>query len=165
MTFSIPPLDQLPDPAIALHATAADWRSAIRAAAEALTESGCSEPSYGDRMIALVEEYGPYIVIAPGLAMAHARPGPDVTAPGIVVVTLAEPVTFGHAYNDPVSVVLGLAATEADQHVAAVASLANLFNDESVIPALAAATSRDEVRRLLRAAHPPVSDSTPGEAS
>lgn len=152
MTFSIPPLDQLPDPAIALHATATDWRSVVRAAAQALTASGCAEPSYGDRMIALVEEYGPYIVIAPGLALAHARPGPDVTAPGIVVVTLAEPVPFGHAYNDPVSVVLGLAATEADEHVATVAALANLFNDESLVPALAAATSRDEVRRLLASA-------------
>lgn len=164
MTFSIPPLDQLPDPAIALHATATDWRSAVRAAAEALTASGCSEPTYGDRMIALVDEYGPYIVIAPGLALAHARPGPDVTSPGIVVVTLAEPVPFGHAYNDPVSVVVGLAATEADEHIATVASLANVFNDESLVPALAAATDRDEVRRLLGAAHPS-SDTPPGAAS
>ena len=145
------PLDQLPDPAIALKAVAPDWRSAVRAAAAALEASGSADAAYGERMIAMVEEYGPYIVIAPGLAMAHARPGPDVHAPGVVLVTLAEPVAFGHAHNDPVSVVIGLAATEADQHVASVAALANVFNDESVIPALAAATTRDEVRALLAA--------------
>jgi PTS system ascorbate-specific IIA component len=152
MSFPLPSLDQLPDPAIALKATATDWRSAVRVAAGALSAAGYAEESYGDRMIALVEENGPYIVIAPGLAMAHARPGPDVHAPGLALVTLASPVNFGHAHNDPVSVVIGLAATEADQHVASVAALANVFNDESIVPALAAATSRDEIRALLGAA-------------
>ncbi|MGA1835609.1 PTS sugar transporter subunit IIA [Herbiconiux sp. 11R-BC] len=151
MTSTPPSLEQLPDPAIVLRATAPDWRSAIRVAAGAFEVSGMADESYGDRMIALVEEYGPYIVIAPGLAMAHARPGPDVHRAGMVLVTLAEPVAFGHAHNDPVSVVLGLAATEADQHVAAVAALANVFNDEALVPALAAATSKDEVRSLLGA--------------
>jgi PTS system ascorbate-specific IIA component len=158
MTYQMPPLDELPDAAISLHRAAADWRGAVREAAAALTATGVADPSYGDRMIAMIEEYGPYIVIAPGLAMAHARPGPDVHAPGLVMVTLDEPVSFGHAYNDPVSVVIGIAATEADQHVASVAALANLFNDETVIPALAAAADRDEVRRLLAAAsHPDLS--------
>lgn len=149
MSFTPPPLDQLPDSAIALNAIAPDWRSAVRLAAEALAAAGYSDVGYGDRMIALVEEYGPYIVIAPGLAMAHARPGPDIHAPGLAIVTLAEPVSFGHAHNDPVSVVIGLAATESDQHVASVATLANVFNDASVIPGLAAATTKDEVRQLL----------------
>ena len=44
----------------------------------------------------MVDEHGPYIVIAPGLALAHARPGPEVLADGLAVVTLAEPVPFGH---------------------------------------------------------------------
>jgi PTS system ascorbate-specific IIA component len=144
-TFSEP----LPDTAIALGIEADDWRDAVRSVGGALEASGCTDASYSERMIALVEEYGPYIVIAPGLAMAHARPGPDVHASGLAVVTLAAPVHFGHAHNDPVSVVIGLAATEADSHVAAVAALANVFNDESVVPALASARDADDVRRLL----------------
>ena len=153
MTSSFP--EQLPDTAVALGVDAHDWRAAVRAVGAALEASACAEASYAERMIALVEEYGPYIVIAPGLAMAHARPGPDVHASGLAVVTLAHPVSFGHAHNDPVSVVIGLAATEADSHVAAVAALANVFNDETVIPALAAARDADEVRRLLTDADAP----------
>ncbi|QJU54473.1 PTS sugar transporter subunit IIA [Herbiconiux sp. KACC 21604] len=151
MASSIEPLHDLSDHAIALHRTVADWRGAVLAAAEALQADGRCEEGYGERMIALVEEYGPYIVIAPGLALAHARPGPDVLSAGLALVTLDEPVAFGHAHNDPVSVVIGLAATEADQHVASVAALANVFNDESVVPALAAAETPTEVRRLLGA--------------
>ncbi|WP_440708471.1 PTS sugar transporter subunit IIA [Herbiconiux sp. YIM B11900] len=155
MTYELPPLGDLPDEAITIGAHAADWRGAIRAAADALVASGAVEEPYAERMIALVEQFGPYIVIAPGLALAHARPGPDVLAPGLALVTLAEPVAFGHAHNDPVSVVIGLAAAEADQHVASVAGLANVFNDPSVIPALAEAGSADEIRSLLRRAAEP----------
>lgn len=158
MTYELPPLGELPDEAITIGAHAEDWRAAVRAAADALVASGAVEEPYGERMIALVEQFGPYIVIAPGLALAHARPGPDVLAPGLALVTLAVPVAFGHAHNDPVSVVIGLAAAEADQHVASVAGLANVFNDPSVIPALAEAGSADEIRRLLsRAAEPGLS--------
>ncbi|MGD8195636.1 PTS sugar transporter subunit IIA [Herbiconiux sp. P18] len=155
MTYQMPPLDKLPEAAISLQQSVDDWQGAVRASAAALTAIGAADASYGDRMIAMIQEYGPYIVIAPGLAMTHARPGPDVHAPGLVIVTLAEPVHFGHAHNDPVSVVIGIAATEADEHVASVAALANLFNDETVIPALAAATDPGAVRRLLAAASRP----------
>ena len=97
----------------------------------------------------MIEEHGPYVVIAPGLALAHARPGPAVLADGLAIVTLAEPVTFGHPYNDPVRVVLGLAIKSTDTHLAAVAELANVFNDSNAIEALAQATSVAEVTAIM----------------
>jgi PTS system ascorbate-specific IIA component len=151
MTRRQPSLPDLPDDAVVIGAHVGDWRAAVRRVGAALTAAGLATAPYGERMIDLVEEYGPYIVIAPGLALAHARPGPDVRRPGIAVVTLASPVAFGHAHNDPVSVVVGLTATEPDQHVASVAALANVFNDESLVPRLAAASTAAEVRALLGA--------------
>jgi len=87
--------------------------------------------------------------LAPGLALAHARPGPDVLADGLAVVTLATPVSFGHPHNDPVSVVLGLAIKSADTHIEAVAELANVFNDSSTIARLTAAASVEEVLQIM----------------
>jgi PTS system ascorbate-specific IIA component len=142
-------LPLLPTQAIRLGVEVADWRAAVRAAGEALTDAGFALPAYADHMVRMIDEHGPYVVIAPGLALAHARPGPDVLGDGIAVVTLATPVDFGHPYNDPVSVVLALAVTAADAHVTLVAELANLFNDSSAITEIAAATSVDEVRRIL----------------
>lgn len=147
-------LPALADRAIVLHARAADWRDAIRAAGDALVDSGCTTSEYTEAMIRMVDAHGPYIVIAPGLALAHARPGPEVRCDGLSVVTLAEPVAFGHAHNDPVSVVIGLAGVAADSHLSAVAELVNAFNEPAVIPAIAAAASRDEVRGLLGAKAP-----------
>ena len=68
---------------------------------------------------------------------------------GLAVVTLDEPVVFGHPHNDPVSVVIGLAVSTPEGHVSSVAELANVFNDPEAIPALAAATDVAEVHRIL----------------
>jgi PTS system ascorbate-specific IIA component len=144
--MALPPL---PDEAVVIGARVADWREAVRLAGRALVDSGAAREGYGDEMVRMIDEHGPYVVIAPGLVLAHARPGDDVVRDGLAVVTLAEPVPFGHPHNDPVSVVLGLAIVTVGGHLESIADLANVFNEASVIPALAAATSVDEVRRLM----------------
>lgn len=143
------PIPSLPDTAVELRATAADWRAAVRLAGEALTRSGASTPGYSDAMVELVERHGPYIVIAPGLALAHARSGGDVRADGLAVVTLAEPVEFGHPHNDPVRVVLGLALASSARQIGALAAIANVFNDSDAVERIARADSADEVRAVL----------------
>lgn len=144
--MSLPPLTES---AIILGADASDWRAAVRLAGLALANSGAALPSYADEMIRMIEEHGPYVVIAPGLALAHARPGPAVLADGLAVVTLATPVAFGHPHNDPVSVVLGLAISSADRHLESIAALANVFNDSSAIVDLAAAGTAAEVMAIM----------------
>ncbi|TFD54188.1 PTS sugar transporter subunit IIA [Cryobacterium frigoriphilum] len=144
--MSLPPL---PLSAISIGVHAEGWRAAVTAAGAALERSGATSASYAERMVAVIEEFGAYVVIAPGLALAHARPGTDVLRDGLSVVTLAEPVNFGHPHNDPVSVVVGLAVSSADQHVHFVAELANVFNTATVIPTLAAATDAEGIRSLF----------------
>ncbi|WP_157009322.1 PTS sugar transporter subunit IIA [Agromyces laixinhei] len=139
----------LPDEAIVLGAHVDDWRAAVREAGRALVRSGSTASGYADRMIGVIEEFGAYVVIAPGLALAHARPGPDVRREGLSVVTLAEPVPFGHPHNDPVRIVVGLAVANAEEHVARVARLANAFNDSGIVGRMARAETTDEVRSLL----------------
>jgi PTS system ascorbate-specific IIA component len=147
--MALPPLTAS---AIELRAEAADWRAAVAIAGEVLARCGAATPAYGAEMVRMIEEHGPYVVIAPGLALAHARPGPAVLADGLAIVTLATPINFGHPHNDPVSVVLGLAIATADEHLAAVAHLANVFNDSAAIHELAAATTTDEVLRIMSVA-------------
>ena len=146
------PLPPLTETGIVLGADAADWRAAVRLAGSALTAVGSARAGYSDEMIRMIEEHGPYVVIAPGLALAHARPGPDVIGDGLAVVTLREPVDFGHPHNDPVRVVLGLAILRVESHLASVAAIANIFNDSDAVSALAAATSADEVLAIMGAA-------------
>jgi len=148
------PLPDLSEARVELHADAADWREAIRGVGALLSETGATEAGYTQRMIDVIDEFGAYVVIAPGLALAHARPGADVREDALAVLTLAEPVRFGHPHNDPVSVVLGLAVTTSESHVGWVAEIANVFNDPTAIPRLAAASTLDEVQAVFGAQTP-----------
>lgn len=147
-------LPPLPLDAIEIGATAVDWRAAVRVAGDGLVRSGAATANYSDEMIRMIEEHGPYVVIAPGLALAHARPGNAVRSDGLAIATLAQPVDFGHPHNDPVRVVLALAIAAPDEHLAAVAALANVFNDSSAIEDLASARSAEEVQRIMGAVEP-----------
>jgi PTS system ascorbate-specific IIA component len=144
--MALPPL---PTEAIEIGAVVDDWRAAVSLAGDALVRSGAAKPGYAGEMIRMIEEHGPYVVIAPGLALAHARPGPDVLADGLAIITLGTPIAFGHPHNDPVRVVLAIAIAKAGEHLAAVAGLANIFNDSTAIADLAAATTPEEVQRIM----------------
>ncbi|NSC24972.1 PTS sugar transporter [Streptomyces albus subsp. chlorinus] len=139
----------LPAEAIRLGLTADDWRSAVRAAGDLLVATGTSTDAYTDAMVRTVEENGPYIVIAPGFAFAHARPSPEVLRTGLSWVRLAEPVTFGHQTNDPVTLVVALAARDSGSHTAAMAALARLLGDPETEAALRAASDPEALRRVL----------------
>jgi PTS system ascorbate-specific IIA component len=129
----------LPAVAVRVAVPAANWRAAVRAAGELLVASGSTTPAYTDEMISTVESLGPYIVIAPGIALAHSRPSPSVLRPGLSLARLAHPVAFGHKSNDPVNLVIGLASPDDNGHVDALATLADLLSDDERRTALLAA--------------------------
>ncbi|MCW7985365.1 PTS sugar transporter [Streptomyces platensis subsp. clarensis] len=141
--------DLLPVAAVRLDVRAADWREAIRAAGGLLTETGATTGAYTAEMIRNVEENGPYIVIAPGFAFAHARPSPAVHRTGLSWVRLEQPVEFGHASNDPVHLVVGLAAEDSGAHTAAMAALAKLLADPATARALHEAAGPEALRAVL----------------
>lgn len=156
-------LSSLIDPAaVRLDAPAADWREAIRASGELLVATGATDPAYTDAMIRTVEEHGPYIVIAPGFALAHSRPDESVHRTALSFVRLAEPVAFGSAANDPVTLVMALAAADSSQHQAALAGLAGVLADPQGRRRLDEATTTDEVLAALGAedAEPATADGT-----
>lgn len=125
------------------------WEGAVRAAGDILVSAGSIEPLYIEEMIAAVHELGPYMVIMPGFALAHARPSPAVLRNDMSLVVLDTPVEFG-CENDPVSVVLCIACTDTASHTASLTAVANALLDESIFDKLALAKSPDEVCALLR---------------
>ncbi|MGX1761936.1 PTS sugar transporter subunit IIA [Streptomyces lydicus] len=70
--------DLLPQAAVRLDVRVTDWREAIRTAGGLLVGTGATTEAHTAEMIRNVEENGPYLVIAPGFAFAHARPSPAV---------------------------------------------------------------------------------------
>ncbi|MFT0761478.1 PTS sugar transporter subunit IIA [Actinomyces sp. F1_1611] len=142
-------LEMLPESAIMVDAEASDWRAAIRLSGDALVAGGITTPEYTDQMIETVEKLGPYIVIAPGLALAHSRPTDAVLKTGLSWVGLRSPVEFGSKRNDPVRLVVGLAAFDHQEHLQAMSQLAMLVSDPQCLNTLAALDTVDAVREAI----------------
>lgn len=134
---------------ICLDESAKDWRAAIALAGELLERQGATSSAYTQAMITSVEENGPYIVVAPGFAFAHARPSEAVHRTAMSWVRLARPVEFGHAANDPVTLVVALSAKDQKEHLQAMRKLATLLGSPETRTALDRASTPEEVLAVL----------------
>ena len=142
--------DLLTEDAIRLDVEASTWQEAIGAAGALLEATGVADGRYTQAMIDSVVEHGPYIVLTPGFAFAHARPSDAVHRTGLSYVRLAQPVEFGHKANDPVTLVVGLASKNHDAHMKALQQLAMLISVPSTMAALEAAASPRELLHIIR---------------
>ena len=125
-----------------------DWKDAIRKAGDLLIASGDIEASYIENMIASVEELGPYMVIAKGFALAHAAPCEAVKNNAVSLINLKEGVDFGSS-NDPVKVVMALACTDRESHIASLSKIAMRLMKEGMIAKLADCESAEELYGLI----------------
>ena len=72
------------------------WEEAVQAVGELLLSAGKIKPEYITSMKRVLKEMGPYAVIAPGIVLLHARPEDGVIEPCLGLITLVDPVPFGH---------------------------------------------------------------------
>ncbi|MBN1267886.1 MAG: PTS sugar transporter subunit IIA [Anaerolineales bacterium] len=137
--------DLLTEETVAANLPAAGWSDAADLVGGLLVSAGKIEQRYIQAAREVVEEIGPYIVLAPGIALLHARPEDGVLEPCLALVTLSEPVYFGSPENDPVDLVFMLGAVDKDQHLTALQQLAMLLSNEEVLEELRAADSSHQL--------------------
>ena len=113
---------------IKLNQSAADWKAAIKIGTDLLERAGTIEPRYSDTIISNIEKMGPYIILAPGLAMPHARPEEGVIKTSFALVTLKEPVVF-EGEDEPVSVLITLAGSDSDKHMEGLMEITQTLDD------------------------------------
>ena len=129
---------------------AADWEDAIRRSAQHLLETGKIEERYIRAMIDAVHRVGPYIVLGNHVALAHARPECGVNELSVHFTTLEPPIPFGSEKFDPVSLIITLAAVDADSHLELISELADILMEETHVERLSSCTTEREFVELLR---------------
>jgi PTS system ascorbate-specific IIA component len=135
---------------IRLQAEAQDWQQAVKLGVDLLVDAGIVEPRYFDAILAGVEKFGPYFILAPGLAMPHGRPEEGVLKTGFALVTLKTPVRFGDEDNDPIDILITMAAVDAKAHQeVGIMQVVNLFEDEANFDRLRTCSSAQQVLELI----------------
>lgn len=141
--------DILSDDNILLETEEFTWQEAIKKVAEPLLSKEIITGDYIQAMIESVEEYGPYIVIGPHLALAHARPEDGSLKLGLSLSIFEKPVVFGHEFNDPVKVMFCLSAIDSYSHLNVMKRLVNLIREEDNLIKLTEAKSIKTVKEIL----------------
>ncbi len=139
----------LPPERVVTGVHAANWEEAVRAVGKVMVETGVVEEGYVDGMIATTKELGPYIVIAPGVAIPHSRPEDGVISTCLAYARLVPPVNFGNKENDPVHILFALGGLDHAQHVEALQQIAEILSDPVKFDELLEADTVEAVTAVL----------------
>lgn len=107
-----------------------NWEEAIKMSAKPLLENGFINDGYLKAMIDSVHEHGPYIVIAPRVAMPHARPETGALKMGFSVLKLQEPVKFSEEAEHEVDLLVALSCENAESHIQALQFIVGILSDQ-----------------------------------
>jgi mannitol operon transcriptional antiterminator len=134
----------------ALNIDAKNWEEAVKISGDLLVKAGFVEERYTQAMIDSVKELGPYVVIAPGVALPHARPEDGVHEPCMSLVTLKNPINFGNKNNDPVKILVSFGTIDDKMHVEALKKLARIIGDAEKLELLKYAEDYETIESVIR---------------
>lgn len=141
-------LDELITPQdITLRSSVKSWEEAIRLCSRPLVKSGKINPEYVEAMIHH-NDYDPYIVIGPNIAIPHAAPEEGVNQVGMSLLRLTEGVSFTADYN--INLVIVIAAVDKRQHIHALMQLMKLAGSEQGRNNIINASSIKEIHNILQ---------------
>ncbi|URZ86851.1 PTS sugar transporter subunit IIA [Floricoccus penangensis] len=128
-----------------------DWKDAIKISSENLLEKDLITEEYISELINSVEEYGPYIVLVPGVAMPHSQAESEaVKGTAITFTHFNNPISFedGNEEKDA-QLFFTLAAKNPAEHMENIANLSELLMEDGMIESLIAARSIEDIKELL----------------
>lgn len=139
----------LPTENIQIVDSVCDWKQAITLAAQPLLEKEAITQAYIKAIFNSHQELGPYYVLAPGLAMPHARPEQGAIKNRLSLLHIKKGVCFDSEENDPIYVVIMLCALSGDEHINMITALADIFSDDERLSALLKASSMETIQAVI----------------
>ena len=135
---------------VAVEVEVKNWEEAVRAGGKLLLDAGFIKDSFIDEMVNTVNEFGPYIVIEKGIALAHAEPSAGVNKIGCSILTLKDPIEFGNEANDPVKLVISLCALDGNSHMELISDLANVIMSDETMNKIFSAKNKEEILDAIK---------------
>ncbi|SON48928.1 PTS sugar transporter subunit IIA [Vibrio tapetis] len=106
--------------------------------------------SYVEAIKAKHNEIGAYYVLAPKIAMPHARPEDGVNEAALQVTVFKEGVDLESQDNGDVYLSITLAAMDSDSHINTIMALSELFQNDDDIDAIITANSTEQIIDILK---------------
>ncbi len=126
------------------------WEDAIKTASEPLLEKNFISKEYVDTMINNTKELGPYFIVAPKIAIPHARPENGVNKLGMSLLKINQEIGFSDKEEHLANIVIVLAAEDNNSHLKALTQLTELLSNEDDTNSLLQATSIDDALKIIK---------------
>lgn len=140
-------IDYFPESSISIKSAAKDWQEAIDFSMSSLLQNHYINAGYIEAIKTSTLTNGPYYILAPGVAMPHARPECGALKTGMSLTLLKQEVQF--ADDEPVKLLIGLSAADADSHIGAIQALSELLCEEDKLSALLTAKSEKQLADII----------------
>lgn len=127
-----------------------DWESSIDLVCKPLINDGSIENSYIDSIKTTTKNIGPYYVLAPQIAMPHSRPENGVNKNALALLIVRNGVRFNSEENDPVKLLLLLAAKDSTQHLELIQAISTFFCNEDDVSQVINAESIDDIMEIVK---------------
>ncbi|MGY5368623.1 PTS sugar transporter subunit IIA [Enterobacter oligotrophicus] len=137
------------DTTITLQDSVESWPQALELCAKPLLDLQVISPEYVTAIIEQHRTLGPYYVLAPGLAMPHARPEEGAKGLGLSLLKLKQGVSFDAGEFDPVDVIVMLAAPDKHSHIEMISALAELFSSDDDMAELHQSNTLEEIKIII----------------
>ncbi|HKL41790.1 MAG TPA: PTS sugar transporter subunit IIA [Clostridia bacterium] len=124
------------------------WQESIKLSAEKLLEKNYITQNYVEAAINNIVKNGPYIIIIPKVAIPHSRPEDGVNETSASLLKLNKPVMYPK--DNPVKVVLMLAAADKEKHLKMISSLTDLLSDQEKMAKIMDATLVEEIVNIIK---------------
>lgn len=141
-------IDYFPASSISIKSSATNWQEAIDFSMSSLLANHYVNTNYIQAIKDLTITIGPYYILAPGVAMPHARPECGALKTGMSLTLLKQEVKF--AGDDAgIKLLIGLSAANSDSHIGAIQALSELLSEEETLTALLAAKSEKQLADII----------------
>lgn len=125
------------------------WQDAVRQSTKLLEDNDYVNESYADAIIEVTQEYGPYYIVAPGIAIAHASPQKKCFRPGISFTRLYGGVYFGEDDSTWVKYIFTLSAVDKQAHLNGLFQLHNILGKPEFLNTLDNAVTPEEIYSFI----------------
>ena len=141
-------IDYFPESSISIKNSAKNWQEAIDISMSSLLANHYITSDYIKAIKDSTLTNGPYYILAPGVAMPHARPECGAIKTGMSLTLLKQEVTFADD-NEGIKLLIGLSAADSDSHIGAIQALSELLCEKEALTALLAAKSEKQLADII----------------
>lgn len=107
-----------------------DWKEAIREGVGLLSTNNYCGSQLSEEIIKSVEKHGPYFIIMPGVALAHAEPTKHNYKIGISLIKFNQVISFSDEKRHDINLLFTLSAVDANSHLDILVKFSNLFTEQ-----------------------------------